>query len=259
MKVAVVSGGFDPIHSGHIDYLKYASSLGDILVVALNSDNWLINKKKKFLLPFNERKIILENLSMVDLVIDFDDDDQGSCILGLEKVKRLYPDDEIVFCNGGDRDNQNTLEMSVDGVKFMFGVGGDSKKNSSSWILKDYKFSSEDRIWGKFYDLFFDENVKVKELILYPGKGISYQRHFHRSEIWFVSKGSCIVKFSEDDPKKYDEVTLSSEDIFHVKNGWWHQAYNENNKECHIIEIQYGSKTDEDDIERISFYENNEK
>lgn len=259
MKVAVVSGGFDPIHSGHIDYLKYASSLGDILVVALNSDNWLINKKKKFLLPFNERKIILENLSMVDLVIDFDDDDQGSCILGLEKVKRLYPDDEIVFCNGGDRDNQNTLEMSVDGVKFMFGVGGDSKKNSSSWILKDYKFSSEDRIWGKFYDLFFDENVKVKELILYPGKGISYQRHFHRSEIWFVSKGSCIVRFSEDDPKKYDEVTLSSEDIFHVKNGWWHQAYNENNEECHIIEIQYGSKTDEGDIERISYYENNEK
>ena len=56
MKVAVVSGGFDPIHSGHIDYLKHASSLGDILVVALNSDNWLINKKKKFLLPFNERK-----------------------------------------------------------------------------------------------------------------------------------------------------------------------------------------------------------
>lgn len=259
MKVAVVSGGFDPIHSGHIDYLKNASFLGDILIVALNSDNWLINKKNLFLLPFDERKIILENLSMVDLVIDFEDDDRGSCILGLEKVKRLYPDDEIVFCNGGDRDNQNTLEMSVDGVKFMFGVGGDFKKNSSSWILKNYKFNSEDRIWGKFYDLFFDENVKVKELILYPGKGISYQRHFHRSEIWFVSKGSCIVKFSEDDPKKYDEVTLSSEDIFHVKNGWWHQAYNENNKECHIIEIQHGSKTDEDDIERISFYENNEK
>ena len=122
MKVAVVSGGFDPIHSGHIDYLKNASFLGDILIVALNSDNWLINKKNLFLLPFDERKIILENLSMVDLVIDFEDDDRGSCILGLEKVKRLYPDDEIIFCNGGDRDNQNTVEMSVDGVKFLFYV-----------------------------------------------------------------------------------------------------------------------------------------
>ena len=258
MKVAVVSGGFDPIHSGHIDYLKYASSLGDILVVALNSDNWLINKKKKFLLPFDERKIILENLSMVDLVINFDDDDHGSCILGLEKVKDLYPDDEIIFCNGGDRDNQNTLETSVEGVKFIFGVGGDSKKNSSSWILKKYKFDSEDRIWGKFYNLFYDENVKVKELILYPGKGISYQKHLHRSEIWFVSKGSCTVKFSENDPEKFEEVVLSSEDMFHVKSGCWHQAYNENEVECRIIEIQYGSKTDENDIERISFYKNNE-
>lgn len=259
MKVAVVSGGFDPIHSGHIDYLKSASSLGDILVVALNSDNWLIKKKKKFLLPFIERKVILENLSMVDLVIDFDDDDQGSCILGLEKVKQLYPDDEIIFCNGGDRDNENTLEMNVDGIKCVFGVGGDFKKNSSSWILKNYKYDSEDRIWGKFYNLFTDENVKLKELILYPKKGISYQRHLHRSEIWFVSKGSCTVKYSESNPEEYEEVTLSPEDIFHVKNGCWHQAYNDNKEECRIIEIQYGRKTDESDIERISFYEKNEK
>ena len=65
---------------------------------------------------------------MVDSVIGFDDDDQGSCILGLEKIKELYPDDEIIFCNGGDRDNENTLEMNVDGIKCVFGVGGDSKK-----------------------------------------------------------------------------------------------------------------------------------
>ena len=65
IKIAVVSGGFDPIHSGHIAYLKAAKQLGDILIVALNSDEWLIKKKGKYFMPFLERKIIIENFSMV--------------------------------------------------------------------------------------------------------------------------------------------------------------------------------------------------
>ena len=72
-------------------------------------------------------------------------------------------------------------------------MGGDFKK-FVKLDSKNYKYDSEDRIWGKFYNLFTDENVKLKELILYPKKGISYQRHLHRSEIWLVSKGSCTVK-----------------------------------------------------------------
>ena len=58
MKIAVVSGGFDPIHSGHISYLKSASEISDYLIVALNSDEWLINKKKKVFMSFEERKNI---------------------------------------------------------------------------------------------------------------------------------------------------------------------------------------------------------
>ena len=84
MKLSVVSGGFDPIHSGHILYLEAASKLGDKLIVALNSDEWLANKKGKFFMPFNERKKIIENLQMVDEVIGFDDDQSGSCIHALE-------------------------------------------------------------------------------------------------------------------------------------------------------------------------------
>ena len=80
MKIIVVSGGFDPIHSGHIEYLKSAKNIGDKLIVALNSDDWLINKKGKFFMPFSERKTIIENLKFVDEVIDFIDDDIGSCI-----------------------------------------------------------------------------------------------------------------------------------------------------------------------------------
>ena len=112
MKIIVVSGGFDPIHSGHISYLKSAKSIGDKLVVLLNSDKWLANKKDKYFMPFEERKCILENLSMVDDVYNFVDDEIGSCINGLEKLKKLYPKDEIIFCNGGDRNKENIPEMN---------------------------------------------------------------------------------------------------------------------------------------------------
>ena len=97
MHIVVVSGGFDPIHSGHIAYFNSAKKLGDKLIVALNSDDWLINKKDKFFMPFHERKLIIENLAIVDMVIDFEDDTEGSCVNGLEKVKSMYPNNKITF------------------------------------------------------------------------------------------------------------------------------------------------------------------
>ena len=96
-KIAVVSGGFDPIHSGHIAYLNAAKSFGDTLVVLLNSDDWLTNKKGKFFLPFVERKLILENLEIVDLVIGFKDDDKNSCISGLKDLKKNIPQKKYIF------------------------------------------------------------------------------------------------------------------------------------------------------------------
>ena len=115
----------------------------DKLIVAINSDQWLINKKGKFFMPFSERKNIISNLEVVDEVIDFEDDEDGSCALGLEKIKNLYPNYEIIFCNGGDRKEDNIPEMKVQNITFKFGVGGDNKMNSSSAILKDWNFSSE--------------------------------------------------------------------------------------------------------------------
>ena len=136
----------------------------------------------------------------------------------------------------------NIPEMELNGIKFLFGVGGDSKINSSSNILKNYFFGSENRIWGKFYNLFIDDNVKVKELILNPGKGISFQKHLFRSEIWFVSQGKCKIRYSEVDPDNYDEIILNKNDNFTIKKNSWHQLINDFNEPCHIIEIQYGEK-----------------
>ena len=74
MKIVVVSGGFDPIHSGHIEYFKHAKKYGDKLIVALNSDAWLENKKGKFFMPFQERESILQSIQYIDEVIGFKDD-----------------------------------------------------------------------------------------------------------------------------------------------------------------------------------------
>jgi D-beta-D-heptose 7-phosphate kinase/D-beta-D-heptose 1-phosphate adenosyltransferase len=175
MKIVVVSGGFDPVHSGHIAYFKAARKLGDKLIVALNSDAWLLNKKAYCFMPFVERKLVIENLACVDNVISFKDDDNGSASNALIKIKELYPADNIIFANGGDRNQGNIAEMSVKDIEFAFGVGGDDKKNSSSWILKKWKYYNENRIWGSFSNLFEQKQVKVKELIINPGKGTSFQ------------------------------------------------------------------------------------
>lgn len=254
MKIIIVSGGFDPLHSGHIAYFKSAKKLGDILVVALNSDDWLCNKKGKFFMPFEERKSIIENLSCVDSVVDFEDDELGSAINALNKIKEIYPEDKIYFANGGDRNKENIPEMSVSGIDFLFGVGGNNKRNSSSWILKNWQYYHEERLWGSFYNLFEEEHVKVKELIVDPGKGMSFQKHFKRSEIWMVSKGSCIVNYSKDKPDNKKNIKLNKYDHYLVPVGEWHQITNPFKETCHLIEIQYGEECVEDDIERTEYY-----
>ena len=258
MKISVVSGGFDPIHSGHISYINAAKKYGDYLIIALNSDEWLRQKKGKEFMPFEERKSILENIKNVDEVLSFEDDEAGSCINALEKIKDKFPDNEIIFCNGGDRGKENIPEMSVSGITFEFSVGGDDKKNSSSWILKNWKFDKERRVWGEFFNLFEDDQVKVKELIIEPKKGMSLQKHHKRSEIWLVSQGKCLVNYSKISPDEIEEITLNKHNSLHVELGDWHQITNPFNKTCKIIEIQYGKETVEEDIERHSYYKNNE-
>jgi cytidyltransferase-like protein len=256
MKIVVVSGGFDPLHSGHLNLFKEAKALGDKLVVILNADEWLAQKKGRPFMPFEERASILEHMEVVDNVYSGGDED-GSVCTTLEHIKSAYPPDEhkLIFANGGDRGKDNIPEMTVKDYTFEFGIGGANKANSSSWILKEWKYPTERRVWGEFSDLFLDDAVKVKELVIEPGKGISYQRHFKRSEIWFISKGSCEVKYSPEDKDDFTITKLYTDDIFVVRATEWHQIVNKTDKPCHIIEIQYGEETTEDDIERLEYYD----
>ena len=252
MHIIVVSGGFDPIHSGHIEYLKSAKEHGDKLIVALNSDHWLEKKKGKPFMTFNERKSILESIQYVNEVINFEDDMKGSCINALIKIKKLYPNDKIFFANGGDRNINNIPEMTVSGIDFLFGIGGHDKKNSSSWILNSWQYYFEERQWGAFFNLFETKNIKVKELIIEPGKAMSFQRHLKRNEIWLVSEGACEVRSSkEKSPNNKRIVKLKKFDHFIVPVGEWHQIINPFKNKTHIIEIQYGDECVETDIERI--------
>jgi D-beta-D-heptose 7-phosphate kinase/D-beta-D-heptose 1-phosphate adenosyltransferase len=138
-RVVLVTGGFDPIHSGHIKYMEAARRLGDILVVGVNSDDWLTRKKGKPFLPLSERAAICRGLRAVDFVIDFNDSD-NSAKHAIWMVRQSYPTSHIVFANGGDRTKENIPEMDTDdkNVSFEFGVGGEDKANSSSWILKKW-------------------------------------------------------------------------------------------------------------------------
>jgi cytidyltransferase-like protein len=249
MKIIVVSGGFDPVHSGHIKLIKEARLLGDMLIVGINSDEWLARKKGRAFMPWNERLCILNNLSSVDEVYTFNDDDGTACHL-LQQVRAHYPDAQIVFANGGDRTAVNIPEMTVEGIEFVFGVGGDNKANSSSWILQEWKAPKTDRSWGYYRVLHEAPGMKVKELTVDPGQSLSMQRHSHRAEYWIVSEGACEVKSMTSGGYHLPVKILSKHEEYKILVGDWHQLSNPFDIPCKIVEIQYGETCIEEDIER---------
>lgn len=249
MKIVLVTGGFDPLHSGHTAYFRAARELGDKLIVGVNSDAWLTRKKGRAFMPWKERADIISNLHVVDRVIDFNDDDRSS-IDAIRKVKEIFPNHEIIFANGGDRTKDNIPEMVFDDVEFVFGVGGEDKKNSSSWILEEWKSPKTERPWGYYRVLHEVAGVKVKELTVEPGQSLSMQRHNHRSEYWLVSEGRCIVHSIMPNGYTLPSTELTTHESYQISVGDWHQLTNPFDTPCRIVEIQYGTSCDESDIER---------
>lgn len=247
MKIVLVTGGFDPLHSGHIEYFEAARELGDMLIVGLNSDDWLERKKGRAFMHIYEREKIVSSLRVVDKVVCYPDAD-GSSKNAITGVRAMYPDATIIFANGGDRTAKNIPEMDIkdDNLIFKFGVGGYNKSNSSSWILEEWKSPKIERPWGYYRVLHDVEGMKVKELTVAPNKSLSMQRHSYRTEYWIVSDGEATVYWdtysSTKIPKHNSELIQTQE---------WHRLANQTNLPLKLVEIQYGTSCTEDDIERL--------
>ena len=251
-KVVVITGGFDPIHRGHIEYINAAKELGNFLIVGVNSDEWLVRKKGRSFMPFEDRIAIVGALQGVDYAIPFNDRD-GTAKDAIAWARKVYPNHSIIFANGGDRTSDNIPEMDFadDNVEFAFGVGGTNKANSSSQLLEEWKNPKTFRNWGYYRVLHENgKEVKVKELTVEPGKFLSMQRHDRRLELWFVAEGTATVyTINNSSDEELDGVYEKFRNI-HIGTNQWHRLANETDKPLKIIEIQYGDECIEEDIER---------
>ena len=267
--VVLVTGGFDPLHSGHLQYIESAKELGKDdswhgakVVVGVNSDEWLERKKGKAFMPVEERVRLLLAMRNVDQVITFDDSDDSS-LNALHITRHMFPDEHIIFANGGDRTASNIKEMKfVDSnISFAFDVGG-GKTNSSSDILSNwYEQGTKpktERDWGYYRVLHeWGMDVKLKELTVNPGASLSMQRHESRSEFWFVAEGVAsvyTVAFPQDAKRDIGDILVgrfNKHESTWINVGEWHQLVNRENIPLKLIEIQYGDQCIEEDIERV--------
>lgn len=219
--IIMVSGGFDPIHPGHINMFKNASKYGK-LVVILNSDDWLLRKKGFFFQSWKERERIISALKYVDYVVPVDDTDGTVC----EALKKYQPQ---YFGNGGDRKADNTPEVALCnelGTELVWNLGEpDTDSMHSSFVVRSNVVR---RSWGQYEVLVDKPWIKVKRLLVDPGGSTSVQYHTERTEFMFS-----------------DEAQLM------IKPGQRHQIVNHHtDKVLEIIEVQTGDCR-EDDIVRL--------
>jgi len=242
--IVLVTGGFDPIHSGHLAMFKEAKKLGDELLVGINSDEWLIRKKGFRYMSWTERSEVISMMTIVDKIIPFNDKDGSSN--DAIAVAKMLSGDNVTFANGGDRNKDTTMEYGNpdhDDVTFAFNVGGGDKKNSSSDIVK------VKRQWGYYKNIYSGDGFKVKELVINPMSSLSMQIHKYRSETWNLVSGQCTIYLNGK------EIIMSKNKPIQINKGDWHKCLNESNEPAHIIEIWKGpsDKLDENDIERLPY------
>ena len=140
--------------------------------------------------------------------------------------------------------------MSVPGIVFSFGVGGSNKMNSSSWILEEWRAPKTERPWGYYRVLHEVDGAKVKELTVNPGCSLSMQRHFNRWEYWIVSEGRAVVNAKLENGYNLPPKSLEKHEEYKVLVNEWHQLTNPFDEPLKLVEIQYGTECEEEDIER---------
>lgn len=257
--ICILSGGFDPMHSGHIRMFDHAKAIADKVVVCVNSDKWLEKKKGTHFLSLDERLFIVGAMKSVDDAISFEDDEFGSACNGIRAVVEKYGSGfTYMFGNGGDRNINSTPSHEQVlgeklGVEMVYGIGGDFKANSSSWILQryvDHKQEFEERPWGSFRVIRTDNGYKVKSIVVNPGKRLSLQSHKLRSEHWVVVKGQATTYVETETSTETRKVQVN--ESIYVPIGGIHRLSNETQEPLEIIEVQVGQYLGEDDIVRYS-------
>ena len=248
----LVTGGFDPLHEGHLALFKHAREYGDYLFVGVNSDKWLERKKGKSFMSETTRLNIVKELSCVDNALFFDDRDD-SANDAIRKCLRWFP--RVRFANGGDRTQHNIPEyeefMNNNRVQFVWEVGGGDKKNSSSSILENWKSPKTIRSWGYYRELYEGKDFKVKELVINPHSKLSMQRHQFRSETWNIVSGKVSMGLIDMNRRMLHTQQIHS--TLEIPIFTWHQGMNLTGNPAHIVEIWRGDsgQLSETDIERI--------
>lgn len=241
--IGVVSGGFDPLHAGHVRMLLASESMCGELIVLVNTDAWLLRKKGYVSVPLDQRIEVVSAVVRGASVYAAIDED-NTVVQSLINIRENTPDDDLIFFfNGGDRREGNVPEESVDGVRMVYGVGGSDKTNSSSTITPKAYIARVDRLWGHYEDHFRNEQCVFKTLYIKQDHGTSLQRHQYRHEQWFIEEGTVVIE-----GEGY-MVTARSGDSFHIPPMKWHSVTAVGG-DAVVREMQYGLLCSEDDIER---------
>ncbi len=240
MKVIAISGYFDPLHIGHLEYIKLAKNLGDKLIVIINNDKQTILKKGKFFMPLEERIEILKGIKYIDEVFVSIDKDRTVC----NSLKKINPD---VFAKGGDRFGYEIPEGKICkelNIKIIDGLG--NKVQSSSKLIKESEIKKIERNWGYYIVLEKDQGYKIKKIEVKPKHRLSLQKHKHRSEHWVIVSG--IAKVINDN----SEIILHENQSTYIPKNTIHRLENIGNTPLKILEVACGDYIEEDDIIRIN-------
>ena len=253
----MVSGGFDPIHIGHVRMFDAAKKLGSKLMVVINNDNWIRTKKGFVFMDQKERAEIIASFPSVDRVVLTSHKPQDPDRSVVRELKKLKPD---IFANGGDRDikdaknknsslNPEQQYCTEHGIKMAFNVGAGGKVQSSSWMIRDASrnFVRSVRPWGEFYGWDAGGEWKLKTLYIHPGKRLSLQYHHHRREHWMLVEGDATATLGEVGGKTQRLAMKKGEPVY-VDVKAVHRL--ESKKGGVVVEIAFGN-FDENDIVRI--------